>query len=186
MISSRSSLTPSHSTPRPLRSLAEPERHTRRRAMRIFHQHLPRRLDALDAPARVAEQNHVARARVHGEVLIERRDLHTLRLQDHGEQRRIRNRAAIRDRDHARPAPRLQPAVHAVAQQVRAIASAARFDPIAQDRRPALQTARASGRDTDRRAGTPRRANPCPTAPRRTPRQSAASARRCGCGGISS
>ena len=43
-----------------LRSFALPERNARRRSMRILNQHLARGIDALNAPAGIAQQNDVA------------------------------------------------------------------------------------------------------------------------------
>jgi hypothetical protein len=60
-----------------LRRFALPERNAGRRAVRVFDQHPARAdFDTLDAPAGVAEQDHVAGRGVDGEVLIERGDLH--------------------------------------------------------------------------------------------------------------
>jgi hypothetical protein len=70
--------------------------------MRVFHQHFAG-CDSMrwNAPTGVAQQDDVAGRAVDREVLIERGDLHVLRLQHHGEERRVRNRAAIGNGDAA-------------------------------------------------------------------------------------
>src|ERR1035437_263377 len=115
-----------------LRSFAEPEGKVRRSAMGVFDEHAAGGFDLLDAPARVAEQDHVARSRVDGEVLIQRSDLYSFRLQDDVEERGVGNRSTVRDGDGARAAARVQLAVNAVAQQVRSVAASAGLDAFAE------------------------------------------------------
>ena len=57
------------------RRLAEPERKRGRRAVGVFDQHAPSALDALNAPARIAQQDDIAGAGIHCEVLVECGDL---------------------------------------------------------------------------------------------------------------
>ena len=113
---------------------AEPEGKRGRRAVSVFDQDAAGGFDALDAPAGVAEQDHVAGAGVDGEVLVERGDLYAFRLQYDAEQRGVGDGAAVRDSDGARAAARMKLAVDAVAEQVRAIAAARGFDAFAEQR----------------------------------------------------
>ena len=75
--------------------------------MSVFHQHATLFLHGENAPARIPQLDHIARPAIDRVVLVQRRDLHTLRLQDHLEDRRIRYRSAIADRRHARAAARV-------------------------------------------------------------------------------
>ena len=117
---------------RALGGLAEPEGHGGRRAVGVFDQDAAGGFDALDAPAGVAELDDIAGAGVDGEVLVERGDLYAFRLQDHAVESGVGDRAAVGDRDGARAAARVELAVDAVAEQVRAVAAARGFDAFAQ------------------------------------------------------
>ena len=100
------------------RRLSVPERHRGRRAVRILHPHAAS-LDAPDAPALVAEQEDVAGHALDGPVLVHLPDGDAFRLGHHRVLRRLRDRAARRDRRDPRPAPRFEHLVHAVAVQPR-------------------------------------------------------------------
>ena len=113
---------------------AEPEGQRGRRAMCIFDEDAARGFDALNAPTGVAEQNHVAGAGFHGEVLVEGGDLYAFRLQYDVEQRGVGDGAAVRDGDGARAATRVELAVDAVAEEIRAVAAAGGFDALAEQR----------------------------------------------------
>ena len=118
-----------------LRGFAFPEGDAGRRAVRVFDEHFALRVDALDAPACVAEQDDVAGGAVDGEVLVERGDLDVLRLQHDGEERGVGDGAAVGDGDHACAAARMQDALHAVAEKVGAVAAARAFDAFVQQLR---------------------------------------------------
>ena len=96
--------------------------------MCVFDEDAAGGLDALDAPAGVAEQDDVAGAGVDGEVLIEGTHLYAFGLQDDGEAGVIGDGAAVGDGDHARAAAWMQDALHAVAQNVGAVAATGGFD----------------------------------------------------------
>ena len=117
-----------------MRRFALPEGDAGWCAVGVFDEHLAPWIDALNAPAGVAEQDHVAGMGVDGEVLVEGGDLHVFRLQHHGEQGRIRDCAAIGDGRHARAAAWVQHARHAIAQEVCAVAAAAVFNAGVQQR----------------------------------------------------
>ncbi len=149
--------------------------------MRILHQHAPRALHPLHTPARIAQQDDVARRRLDRKIFIQGRDLNAFRLHNHRKERRIRNRAAIRDRNRPRTTPRLHAPLHAVAQQIRAITAAARFDALAQQakhlfelvaRKIAIRIAPAASRQ---------RAHLLPMARLRRRQRSAASTHRAAC-----
>ena len=102
--------------------------------MGILDQHPACRLNFLNAPAIVSEQNDVSGRGINRKVFIQRGNLDSLRLKNHAEQARIRDRSAVCDRRHAGSAPRMQAPVHAITQQVSAIAAASRFDAFVQQR----------------------------------------------------
>ena len=83
---------------RACRSLAMPERNTRRRAVRIFDQH-PAGLAfyATNPPRGVAQQHDVTGVALDREVFVERADHGAFRFSHYGEQRRLRNRSAAGD-----------------------------------------------------------------------------------------
>ena len=110
-----------------LRGFAEPEGQAGRRAVGVFDEDAAGGFDALDAPAGVAEQDDVAGAGVDGEVLVERGDLYAFGLQDDAEERGVGDGSAVGDGDRARAAARVELAVDAVAEEVGAVAAAARI-----------------------------------------------------------
>ncbi len=114
-------------------SFAAPEGNSRRRAVRIFHQHAPGvRLHAANAPRGVAQQHDVAGIALDREVLVERADDDLFRLHHHREQRGIRNRAAAGDGRQPRATPPAQTPVDHVAIEIRAIAAALGRDALRQ------------------------------------------------------
>src|ERR1035441_8069083 len=113
---------------------AEPEGQRGRRAVRVFDEDAAGGFDALDAPACVTKQDHVAGAGLDGEVLVEGGDLYAFRLQYDVEQRGVRDGVQIRDGDGARAPARVELAVDAVAEQVGAVAAARGFDAFAKQR----------------------------------------------------
>ena len=113
---------------RALRRFTKPEGHRRRRAMRILHQHAPLFFDREDAPACVAQLDHVTRPAVHGVVLVQRGNLHTFGLQHDGVDRCVRDRPAVANSRYARTAPGVQHTRNAIAQQVGPIAAPAVFN----------------------------------------------------------
>src|SRR5580658_9614027 len=113
-----------------LRCFSGPERKRRRRAMRVLYEHATRGFNPLDPPTRVTKQNYIARTRIDGKMFVERRDLHSFRLQNYVEQSRIRNGAAVRNGNHPRAAACVQLALDAIMQQIGAVATPARLDSI--------------------------------------------------------
>ena len=76
------------------RRLAEPERHRRRHAPGVLHEHLVG-LDLLHAVRGVAELEDVAGHALEGEVLVDRADAEALRLQHHVVVELVRDHAGI-------------------------------------------------------------------------------------------
>ncbi len=113
-----------------LRRFALPERDAWRRTVGVFDEHLAPRIDALDTPARVAQQHHIARMRVHRKVLVQRGDLHVFRLQHDGEERGVRDGATVGDRRHARATAAMQLTLHAVTEQVCTVSSTRALDAV--------------------------------------------------------
>ncbi len=107
------------------RRLAEPERDGGRRALGVLHAHAAG-FHLQDAVAGVAQLEDVAREALDGEVLVDGADAVGLRLEHHGVVAGLGNRAARRERRHARAAPLAQLALHGVAMQVRAARALAR------------------------------------------------------------
>ena len=89
---------------------AVPEGNRRRRAVRVLDPDAPG-LDAADAPRRRAEQEHVARQALDGEVFVERADDRPVGLGDHEVLRVVGNGAAGRDRGETRAASAAHDAV---------------------------------------------------------------------------
>ncbi len=122
------------------RRFAAPEGNGRRRAVRIFHQHPSGiALHPPNQPRSVAQQHDVAGVALHREVLIQRADHYFFRLRHHREQRRLRNRSAAGDGRQPRAAPRPQPPVHHVAEQIRAVAAALGGDALRQHLQHAIK-----------------------------------------------
>ena len=93
--------------------------------MRILHQHASGiDFHAPDPPRGIAQQHDVARVALDGEVFVERADHDAFRFGHHREERGVGNRAAAGDGGQPRSAARAQFAVHAIAMQVGAVASA--------------------------------------------------------------
>ncbi len=115
-----------------LRCFTGPERHVGRCTVGILHQHAAFLLHHQDAPARIAQLDHIAGPAIDGVMLIERGDLCAFGLQDDGEDRRVRNRSAVADRRHPRASAGVQLARYAIAQEVRAVAAARVFDALMQ------------------------------------------------------
>ena len=104
-------------------SFTQPKRNRGRSTVGILHQHAPGTLDAADAPACVAQQNNVALEALDSEIFVQGAHHHAFRLRHYRIEGSLGNSAAIHDGDHARAAPRLEPIVHTIAIEIRAIAS---------------------------------------------------------------
>ena len=117
----------------PPRRLPQPERHRRRRAMRILDPD-PSRLDPPNPPRRGPQQEDVARQALDGEVLVNRPDRRPLRFRHHQVVGVVRDRAAGGNRRQARAAPSAHHAVHPVAVQPGAMPPARRCNAVRQHR----------------------------------------------------
>ena len=154
--------------------LAEPERDRRRRALRVGHPH-DARLDAADAPAVRAQQEHVAGHALDRPVLVHGADVRVVGVEHDLVVAELRDRAARAQRREARAAPpaqrarsrwsRCRYAARRPLRRVEAVASASR----ARRRSP-----RARARDTATPRARARRARPRSSRRRRRPPRSAA------------
>ena len=97
-------------------------------AVGVFDEDTAGRLDLLDAPACIAEEDDVAGGGVDGEVLVEGGYLDAIGLEDDGEEAGVRDGAAVRDGDHAGSAAGVEVAVYLVAEEVGAVTAAAGLD----------------------------------------------------------
>ena len=108
--------------------LAAPERNRGGRAVCVLHTHAAR-FDASNAPRIRAEQKHVARQALDGEVLVQGADDGTFGLGDHEVLRVVWNGAARGNRREPRPAASTDHAVHFVPMEISTAAPAAGRDP---------------------------------------------------------
>jgi hypothetical protein len=116
-----------------LRGFALPEGDGGWGSVGVFDEDAAYGFDLLDAPAGVAEQDDVAGGGVDGKVLVERGDLEPFGLQDDGVVVGVGDGSAVGDGDHAGSATGMEVALHAVAEEVGAVASAAGFDALVED-----------------------------------------------------
>ena len=116
-----------------LGGFAFPEGDAGRSAVGVFYEDLAAGVDALDAPAGVAEEDDVAGRGVDGEVLVESGDLDVLGLEHDGEDGGVGDGAAVRDGDAARAAAGVEMALHAVAEDVGAVAAAGVLDAVVEE-----------------------------------------------------
>ena len=117
---------------------AEPERHRRRRAVRIHHTHRPGD-DAADLPRGAAEEEDVARRRFDRPVLVDRADERVVGLGDDAVVTCLRNRTTGRQRCEARTAPRPHLAVDAIAVEIRGNPAAAGGDAVGDELDDAIE-----------------------------------------------
>ncbi len=111
-----------------LRGLALPEGQAGRGAVGVFDEDAAGGLDALDAPAGVAEEDDVAGAGVDGEVFIQSCNLDVFGLEEDAVEGGVGDGAAVGDGGHAGAAAGVEMAVDAVAEEVGAVAAAAGLD----------------------------------------------------------
>ena len=134
------------------RRFAAPEGNAGRRAVRILHQHAAELASTRRIRHDVLPSSMMSPVvAFHREVFVERADHDAFRLRHHGEQRSVGNRAAAGDGGEPAAAARAQFPVHAVAMQVRAVASAPGGDAFGQASRALRGRSRARDRGTDRR-----------------------------------
>ena len=102
-------------------------------AVGVFDEDLAGGVDALDAPAGVAEEDDVAGRGVDGEVLVEGGDLDVLGLKHDGEDGGVGDGSAVRDGDAAGAAAGVEMALDAVAEDVGAVAAAGVLDAVVEE-----------------------------------------------------